>query len=336
MRTRSGCSYKNPQSGDLDSVNLFENLCNINTFCSPCNSNREICVETPQTKMSNEKFNVQPTPFSKKDAKSWFRQLEAIFTINAIDTEDKKFTFTQAFLDPSVITELDDFFVNPPTDCSYTALKEKIIAEYSNSKDADILQLLKDVKLGDQKPSQLLREIKAKARGQVNEDFLRTLFLNRLPADTCHILLASKEKLDSVADLADLMLEYQKQNSPQICAVSSAPAPSPSSSASPPQIFELLTSQIAKLNVVTSDLMVKISKLETEIASISRCRSRSRSPNQSPNRSRSQSRSNFKIPNGVNLCFYHYKFGTRANKCQNLNNGTRCSMAPSNNSGNFT
>ncbi|KAK4874635.1 hypothetical protein RN001_013995 [Aquatica leii] len=56
----------------------------------------------------------------------------------------------------------------------------RFIAEFEESEGQKVNKLLTELELDDKNPSQLLREMRSLAGTQVNDDFLRTIFILRL------------------------------------------------------------------------------------------------------------------------------------------------------------
>lgn len=69
--------------------------------------------------------------------------------------------------------------------------------------------------LRDKKPSVLLRQTKELAQNSVTDEFLKTIWVEWLPAQTQAILSESTEKL---AELADKINELKKE--PSVCKIS--------------------------------------------------------------------------------------------------------------------
>ncbi|GFX13893.1 uncharacterized protein TNCV_3422041 [Trichonephila clavipes] len=61
--------------------------------------------------------------------------------------------------------------------------------------------------LGDEKPSHLLRKMKELSNGQLQDDFLQSLWLQRMPPHIQTVLSASSEPLDKLAIIADKVSE---------------------------------------------------------------------------------------------------------------------------------
>ena len=78
-----------------------------------------------------------------------------------------------------VVSALDgtDILANPPAEHKYETIKNKIIAEFTDSQERQIRKLINELELGDKKPSQLLRQMKTLAARQITDDVLKTLWL---------------------------------------------------------------------------------------------------------------------------------------------------------------
>ncbi|XP_036332242.1 uncharacterized protein LOC118743585 [Rhagoletis pomonella] len=122
------------------------------------------------------------------------------------------------------------------------------------------------------------------SHGGVSEDFLRTMWLQRLPSQTQAVLATSSEALDKLAVMAD---KIQAISAPQstVAAVQSFP--------------ELI------------DLQQQISTLSTAVSNLQKKRFQ--------HRSRSSSRGRYKAESAANTsewCYYHRRFGPKARNCR--------------------
>ncbi|GFT98141.1 uncharacterized protein NPIL_612581 [Nephila pilipes] len=97
-----------------------------------------------------------------------------------------------------------DLLFDPLHADQYTTLKNRLTQEFSVSESLQIRKLLSELQLGDDKSSHLLRKMKELAGTALNDDFLRNLWLQRLPAEIQTII---SEKLENLAKLADKIAE---------------------------------------------------------------------------------------------------------------------------------
>lgn len=164
-----------------------------------------------------------------------------------------------------------------------------------------IRKLLSEIQLGDVKPSQLLRKMRELAGKSLSDDFLTTLWFQRLPSEIQTVLSVSSESLDNLAKLADKIIDVRGNSiTNSVCAASySAPRQTDNS-----PLSEM------------SALRAEISALRNQVEHLSRAKTKqnSRWRNKSPHRPSSSYR---KSPHRSDtLCFYHYKFGENALKCK--------------------
>ena len=281
--------------GDNLSNNLINNLGEIPT--------REI-----------DRVAVRIPPFSPAEPELWFTIVERSFAASGIKEEETKFGHVLGALDSRYTVEVKDIIMKPPATAPFTKLKEELIKRLSSSQEKKTLQLLEDAVMGDRKPSQFLRCLRDLAGAAVNDGFLRTVFVSRLPEAIKPVLATQKDaSLDKLAEVADAIMD--------------------SLSATPRQLHEAqaTTSLEATLNVKMAQLALNmrqeiaaIVRQEIEGARIfqqqhqqsrySRPFSRSRSRPRSLPRTRSPSRD--RHPPDSDTCWYHLTFGARAKKCQ--------------------
>lgn len=237
------------------------------------------------------RVSVKVPPFWKPDPRIWFLQIEAQFRNSGITQDQTKFDMVISTIEADVLSQVSDVLCKPPDNEKYETLKKRLIAVFADSETGRIQKLLTDLELGDKKPSQLLREMQNLAGDKVSGDFLKTLWLQRLPLNMRSILTISTDELPKIADMADKIWEM---NSSSFHANSVEEAPNDST--------------LQRMQQQISELSLEIAKL----------RGRSRHKSQT----RSRDRSNYRRPNYRNVCYYHAKFGDRAFKCVQP-----CSMA---------
>ncbi|GFT98226.1 retrovirus-related Pol polyprotein from transposon 297 [Trichonephila clavipes] len=155
------------------------------------------------------------------------------------------------------------------------------------------------VKLGDEKPSHLLRKMKELSNGQLQDDFLQSLWLQRMPPHIQTVLSASSEPLDKLAIIADKVSEVVGASS-TICAATTVLPPSQSSSCSVQPTMDSLVRQIQELSL--------------QVAELTRERNSSRHQRYSSDRRRSHSRSR-SVNRGSGICYYHRRYKEQARKC---------------------
>lgn len=242
---------------------------------------------------SVDRVAVRLPPFWPEDPEVWFVQAEAQFLISGIKEDTTKFYQVISQLDQRYIKEIKDVVKNPPPTGKYEKLKLELTKRLSISRERQITQLLSHEELGDRKPSQFLRHLKTLAAGEVSDDFLRSLWANRLPPFVRGIIASrTSGSLEDAAELADQIYEITP-----VCQVASTSAvPIESNN------FDDLLKRLE--NSISSRIQTE---LKQQIAQLS-LRSRGRTPT----RRRFRSRSRGKTPG---VCWYHNNFGDKARKC---------------------
>ncbi|XP_071451884.1 uncharacterized protein [Hetaerina americana] len=158
--------------------------------------------------MSTDRAMLRVPPFWPEEPALWFAQLEGQFFLAGISEDAKKFYTVVSHLEPRFAQEVKDVISNPPGDNKYTKIKEELIRRLSASQEEKIRRLLEREEMGDRKPSQFLRHLKDLAGSSMPDEFMRSLWLTRLPTPL-HAILAAQDgvDLDAVASLADRISE---------------------------------------------------------------------------------------------------------------------------------
>lgn len=254
----------------------------------------DFIMSTPEDTTGNvARVSVKPPPFWRANPKLWFTQMESQFLLANVTTENTKFHHVVSTLQPEELSVVGDILLKPPADAPYTALKDRLCAQYAESEEQQFRDLISGMQLGDRKPSRLLLEMKSKAGSGIGDSLMKSLFLQRLPTHVQQILATSKDNIEQLAEMAD-----------GIMAVST-----------PTTSIHAVESDRNDLHATLMDISARLSRLETH-----RNRSSSRNRFQRGQRSRSPS-----ADRNTGLCWYHYKFKQQARKCKKP-----CSFEPGN------
>lgn len=232
--------------------------------------------------------SVKLPDFWEDDPNMWFAQAEAQFHLARITQDETKFWHIIAKVDKKVLCQISDLVSTPPVINKYQAVKDRLILRFALSPQARIEQLLGASDLGDLRPSHLLARMQEIATGlNVDDNIMKTLFLQRIPSHARAILSISDGSLTKLAEMADRMLESSGPN------VASCQSP----------------------DVASSSLEYRSLKGEIEAltAEIRRLKAR---PEGRPSRTRSRSSSRKSAAGGDTICWYHRKYGGRAEHCR--------------------
>lgn len=242
-------------------------------------------------------------PFWDKQPELWFANIESQFNVSGITQDATQYHSVVMALNCDISAYVSDIILQPPTENKYQTLKARLIADFSDSEQRRIKAVLSELSLGDDKPSHLLRRMKQLAGKTIGDDFLRTLWLQRLTPQTQAILSVSDDAVEKLAILADKIHETTSGQVDEVRSSAFLRSCTPQSSSQPsfPGMSELYS---------------VLAELKTEIKNLSKQRGRSQSRGR-PDRSRSRKRKDNSPDSETNgQCWYHRKFGKSANRCR--------------------
>ena len=284
-------------------------------------------------------------PFSPDDMGLWLAQVECACRVAGITDDSVKFDLVAANLPQSVAMQVRDVVTAKPP--SYDALTTALQDRLAQNRTARLTSLLRHQQLGDQRPSQLLRNMRTElgaapgGGGQQDVELLRMLFLQRLPPPVraALSLLAEETPLDQLATAADRYLDASAAAASGplgIAAVAvngSAPPAASAAAALPTALHPAHEGVLTAMQGVIASLTSAVSRLETAVSDRERppsrhgsprrpecsCGHRSDSPAQRwparAARTRSQSRGR-RREDQDGLCYYHSRFGEDAHRCR--------------------
>lgn len=247
----------------------------------PNNNEARDVNNTATAGTSIDRASIKIPPFWPEKPSLWFVQLEGQFALNHITQDTTKYYYVSANLDSRYASEVEDILLNPPEADKYNTLKQELIKRLSTSREQKIKQLLEHEEIGDRTPSQFLRHLKNLAGNEVPGEFLRTLWIGRLPSNM-QAILATQTNADSnaISALADKIAEVTQGSSVASVSTNSA------------------NSEVAQLTKQVSELTLQVQELI-----------RGRAPLRSRSQQRPRSASRAK------LCWYHRRFQSKARKC---------------------
>ncbi|XP_059060189.1 uncharacterized protein LOC131853339 [Achroia grisella] len=244
------------------------------------------------------KVSVRVPPFWPEEPEIWFAQVEGQFSISGITNDATKFNYVISQLDNKYSREVKDIIISPPATQKYDKLKAELIKRLTASNENKLKQLLMHEELGDRKPSQFLRHLKGLAGIDVPDDFLKTIWISRLPHGVQTVLAGqpATTHVDDLADLADRVNDLTVV-SPRVASINQASS-----------------------NTELSDLRREVAELRRQMQSLTTNRGIQQQHQQRPSRRTTRSRSRSKSRSQSNyrkfpICWYHSKFGDKASHC---------------------
>lgn len=231
--------------------------------------------------------------FWNEQPRLWFAQVEAVLAPQHL-SDEQKFNLVVTKLGKQAIQQISDILLTPPVAGRYTALKERLLAVYEESEDEQHRKLLNDMEIGDQKSSQLLRRMLDLAGGKFPESTIKMLWLGHLPPAVRAVLAASElTDLKKLAEVGDKVMEASRAFAGVAAVSSNAPQANE----------EGWSAEIAKINV-------RLDRMNQErgMARRGTGQGRGRTGARGPTGQRKPGDPDW-------LCYYHFRFAGRANKC---------------------
>ncbi|KAF6204757.1 hypothetical protein GE061_018919 [Apolygus lucorum] len=179
-------------------------------------------IGSPLRQTEVNKYDERPRPpklppFARQNVKLWFSQCEALFrTARMFDDEDR-FSCVIGTLEMDVAEQVHHLIVNPPDNNKYETFKAELIFKFSDTL-SERQEKLSRLVLGTSKPSFLLTQMQAVGHDLVSEDYLRNLWLKRLPDPVRTVLAAAPDPLQILARKADELVSLS-ENSGEVCSV---------------------------------------------------------------------------------------------------------------------
>lgn len=243
--------------------------------------------DTVNSEAEINRVSLKLPSFWERQVDLWFINIEAQFVLANITQDTTKYYAVVSALNSEVLSHVSDIVKAPPQQNLYKTLKDRLILEFADSEQKRVKDLLSHTVLGDDKPTYLLRKMRQLADDKVGEEFLKTLWLQRLPKEMQAILSASGEPLDKVAQMADKISDLN-----------------------PHQVSETRISPEKSSEI--SELRAQIEALTKQVEHLSRSQDRRKTDNFSYRRRRRS-----RTPKRVNeeICWYHAKFNEKAHKC---------------------
>lgn len=229
----------------------------------------------------------QLIPFWRESPRVWFTHFEAVIEPQHISDEQKYMCLLRQ-LQAQDLKHLTDLLKTPPQKGKYKALKDRLIAVYEATSIQKYQKFVSGLQLGDQKPTQLLRQMRDLAGDMLTEAGLKLEWLKKMPAQIRTALTVYSEKtLDELSTLADTMLEYESPAGAAISDVSATP---------------------------NETLLQRIEELASEVAAL--CTSlKTSSTHQLARKQNRFYQRQYQNTNYNGKCWYHHTFGPQARQC---------------------
>ena len=160
-----------------------------------------------------------------------------------------KADFVIAELDEEVIGAIKDLITKiPQPEDLYLQIKQRIISTFATSAEENLRKLLKGQIVTDGKPSLILNGFRGLNDGKCNDEILRSIFTEHLPATTRAIMAASEiSDLNRLAELADKIAENTSSVENSVVAAVDTPVASSSALSELRDEIKALSKRLEKL-----------------------------------------------------------------------------------------
>lgn len=272
---------------------------------------RDVSV-LPRTPPQFSNTVLQIPPFMEHDPELWFRIVEKACAAANIVSESAKFGTILGYLGERYTQEVRDLIMSDDADRPYSTLKEALITRLGASQEQKIRRLLEQEEMGDRKPTQYLRHLRKLGGTSFQEDAYKSIFLSRIPQTARAILAAHNDlTLDQLAAIADNIVDTLQP-------VSSRPQVAETSTLNPgiPSLEALLNLKFAQFSLSMKDEIAAIRREIDERWNNLDQQRRTRSPHRRRARSGSRGRSRQRATPASGICFYHWRYGDAATKCE--------------------
>lgn len=156
------------------------------------------------------RIGIKPPVFCKEQPDLYFIQMESQFAVAGITVDQTKYHHVISSLEAKYLLHIGDIIRNPPAESKYAAVKKALIDEFQDSDQKKVRKLIKEIELGDQKPSQLLKRMKELASGKIDDTVLKQLWIERLPESIRVVITIVDGDTAQMALQADKMVEVQQ------------------------------------------------------------------------------------------------------------------------------
>lgn len=241
-------------------------------------------------------------PFYNKYPQQWFILAESQFRIRNVINENIKYEYLLLALSQDLFATVSDVIQNindnwlDPNNTPYISLKEALLERNSLSESQRLETLLKDVDIGDKKPSEFSRTLKQTA-GQsdsITDKLITQLWIRKLPIQIqISLKTLPNPDIKTLLNMADSIYEiFLTNNHVHLEAITTSTEP-----------------KINYINQLENQIKLLTESVEKLIANTQHV------PRHTRFRSRSSSRSNKNQSYSTERCWYHHKFGDKAKKC---------------------
>ena len=274
---RSHSQTPNMNPNDLFSLDDSEEACAFHPPTSvPLAPSASIAGVTQAPRLPN---------FWCHSPREWFLHADAVFSNQKIRSDNTRVNYILTALDEEGVKAVADL-IGP--DASYVSLKDRLISTYSASHSARLRTIVQPGNMGDRRPSQVLRDMRAVLPDNLGDTTLKEFWLQKLPTTIRAIVSGFDGTLSDIAERADRVMEAS--SSRDIFAVQSNDTDN-------------------RLRAMETAILA----LTTQVSNLLTVRQHN---NNNPGSGRGRGRSKSRSRTNANWCHYHDRYGADARHCK--------------------
>lgn len=219
-------------------------------------------------------------PFWRAHPDLWFIQVEANFARGRVYTDKARVADIIGQLEPDILLHLREFTRKPEEEKTYDLLKASLLKRFTKTELSRTAELLEEMTLDDKRPSDLFRDMRDIAGEDITINFLKTMWLKRLPLLMQQTMLGRGGTIEELIEFADNLSELNRNSVASMESRRGSPD--------------------------------RLTKIERQLEHLSKMYARNSGAKRDDDKKPKGRVS--KPPSGQ--CFYHERFGEKATKCR--------------------
>lgn len=154
----------------------------IRTTDPPVQAARPSTQPSPAPQINSLDASSLP-PFWTDRPQTWFTAVECQFLAKRITSDSTKFYAVLGRLDKEQFILVENLANDPPATGKYERLKDALLNHYTDSQEKRFRKLVSELELGHRRPSAFLAEIRRLGGNNLDAQFVKTLWTDRLPRE---------------------------------------------------------------------------------------------------------------------------------------------------------
>ncbi len=169
-------------------------------------------------------YNILPRlplpAMSEDNIEAYFYSLDFLFEASHIVSDAAKFNIVLASVPSAKLMELGTLIEAAPAVGKYNYIRQKLVENFTESQQRRLQRVLKELLLGDRRPSELYNDMRRTAGPALSESILHDLWVSRLPPYTQAAIIATSVPINEKLKITDSITECLAMKQGQSCEVS--------------------------------------------------------------------------------------------------------------------